>query len=80
MYNRLNQLPPEEQQVVRRSLKQFSQQPADRKDAIRQELKSIAPLSAEEREARLASPEFREKFSDQEQSIVRDMSQLLRPK
>lgn len=80
MYNRLNQLPPEQQQVVRRSLNQFSQQPADRKQAIRDELKSIAPLSAEEREARLASPDFREKFTDKEQGIVRDMSQLLPPK
>jgi len=80
MYNRLNQLPPEQQQVVRRSLNQFSQQPADRKEAIRQELKSIAPLSAQQREERLASPEFREKFSDKEQGIIRDMSQLLPPK
>ena len=79
MYNRLNQLPAPRQQVVRRSLNQFSREAPDRKHALRQELKSIAPLSAEEREARFASPEFREKFSDQEQGIVRNMSQLLPP-
>ena len=80
MYDRLNQLPAERQQVVRKSLNQFSQQPQDRRQAMRQELKSMAPLGAQDREARMASPEFREKFSEKEQGIVRDMSDLLPPK
>ncbi len=77
MYHRLNQLPVERQEVVRRSLNQFSQQSPDRRQAMRQELRSMAPLEAGDREARMASPEFREKFSEQEQGIVRDMSGLL---
>jgi hypothetical protein len=37
----------------------------------------MAQLEAEDREARMASPEFREEFSEKEQRIVRDMSGLL---
>jgi phage-related protein len=77
MYDRLNQLPPERQQAVRKSLNQFSQQPPERRQAMRQELRSMAGLEAQDREARMASVEFREKFSEKEQRIVRDMSGLL---
>jgi phage-related protein len=80
MYDRLHQLPPERQQVVRKSLNQFSQQPPDRRQAMRQELKSLAPLDAEERAARMSSPEFREKFSGKEQGIIRDMADLVPPR
>ncbi len=77
MYDRLNQLPAERQRAVRKSLNQFSRQPPDRRQAMRQELRSMAPMGAEDRDARMASPEFREKFSEKEQGIVRDMSGLL---
>jgi len=79
MYDRLNQLPPQ-RQAVRRSMNQFSEQPQDRRQAMRQELRSMAPLEPEDREARMASPEFREKFSEKEQGIIRDMSSLLPPR
>ncbi len=80
MYDRLNQLSPDRQKAVRKSLNQFSQEPPDRRQAMRQELRSMAPLKAEDREARMASPEFRERFSDKEQRIVRDMSELALPR
>jgi Protein of unknown function (DUF3106) len=80
MYDRLNQLPPDRQKAVRKSLNQFSQEPPDRRQAMRQELRSMAPLKPEDREARMASPEFRERFSDKEQRIVRDMSELALPR
>jgi len=80
MYDRLNQLPPERQQSVRKSMRQFSREPQDRRQAMRQELKSLAPLEAGDREARMTSTEFREKFNGKEQGIVRDMSDLLPPK
>ncbi|HLK35018.1 MAG TPA: DUF3106 domain-containing protein [Terriglobales bacterium] len=80
MYNRLNQLPAERQQVVRRSLNQFTEQPGDSKQAIRQELKSLGQMSPQERDARMASPEFRARFSQNEQGIIRNMSELLPPR
>jgi hypothetical protein len=77
MYDRLNQLPPARQNLVRRSLNEFSQQPADRRQAMRQELRKLAPLGPKDREARMSSAEFRQKFSEKEQKIVNDMSDLL---
>jgi len=79
MYDRLNQLPPERQQAVRKSINQFSREPQDRRQAMREELRTIAPLQAADRESRMASSEFREKFSDKEQRIIRDMSDVLPP-
>jgi hypothetical protein len=58
-------------------MNQFSKQPPDRRQAMRQELRSLAPLAPQDREARMASPEFREKFSEKEHGIIRDMSELL---
>jgi hypothetical protein len=80
MYDRLNQLPSDRQKAVRKSLNQFSQEPPDRRQAMRQELRSMSQLKAEDREARIAAPEFRKKFSDKEQRIVRDMSELVPPR
>lgn len=77
MYYRLNQLPPERQQVVRKSLNEFSRQPQDRRQAMRQELRRLAKLTSEARDARLASAKFRDKFSENEQGIIKDMSGLL---
>ncbi|HLK20158.1 MAG TPA: DUF3106 domain-containing protein [Bryobacteraceae bacterium] len=77
MYDRLNQLPPARQNLVRRSLTELAQQPADRRQAIRQEMRKLAPLGPKDRAARLSSPEFKQKFSEKEQQIVNDMSDLL---
>jgi hypothetical protein len=79
MYSRLNQLPPARQEVVRKSINKFSQEPGDRQQAMREELRGMAALPEQERQTRLASPEFRSKFSGKEQEIVRDMADLLPP-
>jgi len=79
MYNRLHELPPGRQDAVRKSMNQFSEQPVERRHAIRQELRGIGELPEQDRAARLASPEFRSKFSPKEQDIIRDMSELLPP-
>jgi len=79
MYNRLHELPPGRQDAVRKSMNQFSEQPVERRHAIRQELRGISGLPEQDRAARMASPEFRSKFSPKEQDIIRDMSELLPP-
>jgi len=80
LYDRLHQLPPDRQKAVRKSLNQFSQQAPGRRQAMRQELRSMAGLELEDRRARMATPEFREKFSEKEQGIIRDMSDLFPPR
>ncbi len=79
MYNRLNQLPPARQEVVRSAMNKFFQEPADRQQAMREELRGMAALPDQDRQARMASPEFQSKFSGKEREIVRDMSDLLPP-
>jgi hypothetical protein len=79
MYNRLHELPPGRQDALRKSMNQFSEQPVERRNTMRQELKSIGELPGQDRAARLASPEFRSKFSHKEQDIIRNMSELLPP-
>jgi len=80
LYSRLHQLPPDRQNAVRKAMNKFGLQPVARQEAIREELRGMAPKPERERLARLASPEFRKKFSGQERDIVRDMSPLLSPR
>ena len=78
-YRRLSELPPERQEVVRNAFKRFGNQPPERRQAMRQELRQLSDLSPEERQARLDGPEFRGKFNQHEQQIIKDMSHLLPP-
>ncbi len=80
LYNRLHQLPPERQNAVRQSINKLSQQPPERQQAVRQELKNMANMSPEERQAHVSAREFHAKFNNQEQKIVRDMSEVLPPR
>ena len=80
MYNRLNELPAARQEVVRGSMNKFFQSPADRQQVMREELRGMAPLTGDEREARMSTPEFKSKFNASEQEIVRNMSDLLPPR
>jgi len=77
LYNRLHQLPPEQEETVRKAINRFSSEPIERQRAIREELQKMAALSSREREQRLATTEFRKKYSRKEQGIIRDMNPLL---
>jgi hypothetical protein len=77
LYNRLHQLPPNQQESVRKAITRFSEQSADRQQAMRDELRSMATLPGQDREARLASKNFRESFSRNERGIVKDMMPVL---
>ena len=79
LYNRLHQLPPERQDAVRKAINRFSRQPPERQDALREELRGMGALSEQGREARMASRDFKNRFSGKEQGIVRDMAPLLPP-
>lgn len=80
LYTRLHQLAPERQDSVRRAVARFAQQPSERRQAIRDEFRNLANLGDSERQARMASPEFRAMFNRKEQGIIRDMAPLLPPR
>jgi hypothetical protein len=77
LYNRLHELPTNQQESVRKAINRFSDQAPKRQQAMREELRSMAALPAPDREARMASQEFRQNLSRREQGIVRDMLPLL---
>lgn len=77
LYNRLHQLPGSRQESVRKAINRFSEQAPGRQQAMRDELRSMAALPERDREARMASPEFRGTFSRREQGILRDMLPVL---
>ena len=77
LYNRLHQLPPGRQETVRKAVSRFSEQAPQRQQAMREELQNMANLSERERQGRMGSSEFRNKFNRKEQGIVREMAPLL---
>lgn len=77
LYSRLHQLPAYEQESVHHAIDRFSKLSMDRQRAIRGELRGLAPLSEQDRAARLKSGDFKHTFSRREQGIVRDMVPLL---
>jgi hypothetical protein len=77
LYNRLHQLPPNQQEAVRKAINRFSGQAPNRQQAMRDELRSMAASPQPDREARMASPEFRGRFNRREQTIIREMTPLL---
>jgi hypothetical protein len=77
LYNRLHQLPQKQQESVRKAINRLSEQAPDRQRAMRDELRTMAGLTEQDREARMANPEFRSTFSRREQGIVKDMMPVL---
>ncbi len=73
-YQWFSQLPPERQDAIRKSFQRFQKLPADRQDALRQELQRLNALPEGEREARMNSDDFRSRFDQREQQIIRDVT------
>jgi hypothetical protein len=70
-------LPPDQQKVVRQLARKLSNLPDNRRPVVRRELETLRNLPEAEREARVNSPDFKKKFSGDEQEILRQSSNLL---
>ena len=70
-------LTPGEQKQVRQLAQQFRALPADRRPIVGRELDLLRKLPDNERDARLSSPDFKQRFSREEQKILRQSSTLL---
>lgn len=75
-----NQLPPEKQSQARRVWGQYGKLPQDRQPLLRNEFENLRTMPEAERNARINSDEFRNKYTANEQGILRDFSGLLSPK
>lgn len=75
--NRFSTLPPERQQAVRKAAANLQKMPDDRRQTVRDELRAMGGLTAEDREARLQSPEFKDKFNKHEQKIIQELKDVV---
>ncbi|MDE3197165.1 MAG: DUF3106 domain-containing protein [Acidobacteriota bacterium] len=73
----LNSLPPDRQREVRQSLRQFQQMPAERHSTIQREMRSLAPLTEEERQERMNSEGFQNRYNPEEREMIRNMLEVV---
>jgi hypothetical protein len=76
-YDRFANLPPDKQLLVRRQIQEYNRLPDDRKQIVGPELQRLRRMPEDKREARLASEEFRNKFTPAEQKMMEDVSRNL---
>jgi hypothetical protein len=69
---RYEQLTPEQRETIKRRVEQMESLPKDRQNAVRQEIQRLRALPFGQRKRALNGEEFRQKFSPDEQSLVRD--------
>ena len=67
---------PERKQMARRIILHVNQVPPERRQLIRDEFQSWRTLSNDDVRSRMNSDEFRNKYNDQEQQILREMAKL----
>ena len=73
-YQSLAKLPPQTQALVQRQMNAFNRLPEDRRKPVRQGLIRLLRMPPDQRQTRLSSPEFSERYSPQEQQILKDLS------
>jgi hypothetical protein len=78
-FDQFQQLPPEKQETVRKTFRDFNQLPEERQPEVRRELQRLRRMTADERQSRLNSEEFRDKFNAEEQGMLETLSDLLGP-
>ena len=70
-------LPPEKQETVRKMFRRFNNLPEDRRQPVRQELRQLRGMSEADRNARMNSEEFRNKYSPGERQILENLTVLV---
>jgi Protein of unknown function (DUF3106) len=76
-YQMLASLSPETQRLVRQQIQAFNQLPGDRKQIVAPEMQKLRRMPEDKREARIASENFKSKFSPAEQQMLSTVSQYM---
>jgi hypothetical protein len=77
-YERFRQLSPEKQEAARQLFRKFNNLPVERRRILRQEARRLNWMDQSERRARVNSPDFRTRYSPEEQRMVQDLVELSR--
>lgn len=72
-------LTPEQKEQIKQAHQHMETLPAERKTMVRKALRHLRTLSPAERQQEFASGEFKTKFSDQEQTILRNLAEINPP-
>lgn len=75
--NQFNHLPPERQNAFRKAFQKYQKSPPERQQVMRDELTRLRSMAEEDRAARLASPDFKSRYSKGEQQILSDLAVAL---
>ncbi|GEM_PF-2141539 len=73
------QLPPEKQDLVRRQIQAFNHLPDDRRRLVSAAFQRLRRMPESERQTRLESQAFRNRFTPEEQQIIADLAENLPP-
>jgi hypothetical protein len=76
-YEAFSKLSPERQDLVRRQMRKFGETPPERRKALAREFQDLRNMPAAERQERIASEEFRSKYSPEEREMLQDLSENL---
>ncbi|HLY19790.1 MAG TPA: DUF3106 domain-containing protein [Bryobacteraceae bacterium] len=76
-YRTFSEMPPAKQEIIRSRLKEFRQLPVERRPIVHHEVEGLRAMPDAQREGRLNSDEFRGRYSQQEQQIIRDLTEYL---
>ena len=79
-YRNFQELPPQKQEAMRRAFRRLGAVPEDRRVILREEVQRMAGLPDADRRARFNSDEFRNKYSPQEQQLLREFNGALNAK
>jgi hypothetical protein len=74
-YQQFSSLPPEKQRLVTKQIQALNRLPDDRRPLVLAEVQKLRRVPESERQGRLASGEFKAKFSPAEQQILSDVSE-----
>jgi Protein of unknown function (DUF3106) len=78
-YERFSSLTPAQQQTVRRQIRSFNGLPAERRSEVGRELQGLRTMTPEDREARVKSDDFVNRYNANERQILNDLSTYLLP-
>jgi hypothetical protein len=76
-YQTFSQLPPDKQEIIRERLREFRTLPRLRRPVVHGEVEQLRLMPEAQRQTRMNSDEFRNRYSPQEQQIIRDLSTYL---
>ncbi|MBI2681542.1 MAG: DUF3106 domain-containing protein [Candidatus Solibacter usitatus] len=75
-YDRFSDLPPDRQDRARALFREFRALPDDRRHAMRRELQQLRLMSEADRQKRMASEDFRHRFSPSEKLMLQDLARV----